>query len=83
MKNKTLPTSGKLLAHFAMAVYDDNTRQMLDYKSLINQHKKETREWWNKLSANKYGKLLEGIGRNKDGTQRVKSSDTINFIRKR
>ena len=37
---------------------------------------------WQKLSANEYGKLLKGGGKNEDGTQRVKGSDTINFIKR-
>ena len=56
---------------------------MLDYKKLINQNKKETREWWQRFSANKFGILMKGAGRNKDGTQRVTGSDTFHFIRKK
>ena len=56
---------------------------MLDYKKLINHNKKETREWWQRSSANEFGKLIKGAGRNKDGTQRVKGSDTLHFIHKK
>ena len=69
--------------HFANAVYDEETGKMLDYKKLINHHNKETREWWQRSAANEFGKVLKGIGRNKDGTQRVKGSDTIHFIRRK
>ena len=34
------------------------------------------------MSANEFGKLLKGVGRNEDSTQRVKWSDIINFIRR-
>ena len=55
---------------------------MIEYKQLINHSDKQTQEWWQKLSANEFGKLLEGVGKNEDGTHRVKGSDTINFTRR-
>ena len=42
MKNAPSETGGNLLAHFANAVCDEHTGQMLDYKKLINHNKKET-----------------------------------------
>ena len=39
-------TGAKLPAHFANAVFDKDTGQILDYKKLINHNKEETREWW-------------------------------------
>ena len=80
--NTSSPTGDKLPAHLAMAVYDEDTGKMIDYKQLINHSNQQTREWWQKSSANENGKLLKGVGRNKDGTQRVKGSDTINFIQR-
>ena len=56
---------------------------MPDYKKLINHNKKETREWWQRSSANELGRLMKGAGRNKDGTQRVTGSDTFHFIHKK
>ena len=56
---------------------------MRDYKKLINHHIKETRELWQRSASNKFKKLLKGVGWNKNGTQRVKRSDTINFIRRK
>ena len=76
-------TGAKLPAHFANAVFDEDTGQMLDYKKLINHNKKETREWWQQSSANEFGRLMKGAGRNKDGTQRVTGSDTFHFIHKK
>ena len=73
----------KLPAHFAYSIFDKDTGQMLDYKKLINHNKKETREWWQRSSANEFGKLMKGVGRNADGMQRVKGSDTLHFIHKK
>ena len=76
-------TGARLPAHFANAVFDEDTGQMLDYKKLINHNKKETREWWQRSSANEFDKLMKGAGCNADGTQRVKGSDTLRFIHKK
>ena len=46
MNKANARTGAKLPAHFANAVFDEDTGQMLDYKKLINHNKKETREWW-------------------------------------
>ena len=55
----------------------------LTTKELINHNKKETREWWQRSSANEFGRLMKGAGRNKEGTQRVTGSDTFHFIHKK
>ena len=73
---------GKLPAHFVMAVNDEATGKMIDYKQLINHEDKQTREWWQKSSSNEFGKLLKGVGRNKDGSHRVTGSDTFQFIKR-
>ena len=73
-------TGAKLPAHLANVVFEENNGQMLDYKKLINHNKKETREWWQRLSANEFGKLMKCAGRNNDGAQRVTGSDTFYFI---
>ena len=46
IKKETAATGARLPAHFANAVFDEDTVQILDYKKLINHNKKETREWW-------------------------------------
>ena len=81
-KSKPSPVGGKLPSHFVMAIYDEATGKMIDYKQLINHSDKQTRKWWQKLSANEFGKLLKGVRKNADGTQRVNGSDTINFIQR-
>ena len=51
-KNKPSSAGGNSPAHFTMAVYDEDTGKMIDYKQLINHSNKQTREWWQKSSAN-------------------------------
>ena len=41
-KNKPSPAGAKLPGHFAMAVYDEATGNMIDYKQLINHSDKQT-----------------------------------------
>ena len=81
-KNKPSPAGAKLPGHFSRVVYDEETGKMIDYKQLINHSDKQTQEWWQKLSANEFRKLLKKVRKNEDSTQRVKGSDTINFIRR-
>ena len=65
-----------------MAVYNEESWKMIDYKKLINHPNKETQEWWQRLSANEVGKLWKGVRRNDDRTQQVKGLDKVNFIRR-
>ena len=65
-----------------MAVYDEATSKMINYKQLINHSDKQTQEWLQKSSANEFGRLLKGVGRNEDGSQRVTGSDSFHFIRR-
>ena len=46
MNKASARTGARLLAHFANAVFDEDTGHMFNYKKLINHNKKETREWW-------------------------------------
>ena len=81
-RNNTSSSEGKLPGHFAMTVYDEATGKMIDYKQLVNHSDKQTREAWQKSAAHEFGKLLKGVGKNEDGTQRVKGSDTFHFIKR-
>ena len=44
MNKANARTGTKLPAHFANAVYDEDTGQMLDFKKLINHSKNENKE---------------------------------------
>ena len=61
--------------HKALEIMDTETGKVLNYKQLMqNQKHKET---WSKLSANKFGRLSNGVG------GRIKGTNTIKFIHKR
>ena len=80
MKKATAGTGTKLLAHFASAVCNEDTGQMLEHKQLINHNKKEIREWWQRSLADEFGKLMKGAGRNVDITQRGSQLKSITNI---
>ncbi len=59
----------------ANAVLDQDTGQLLEYRRLLKHpHFKDV---WNKLAADEFGRLAQGIG------GRIKGTDTIRFIHKR
>jgi len=62
--------------HQEMAVMDDKTGQLLNYKQLLRSAKYKKR--WSISSANKFGRLANGVG------NRIKNpTNTIQFIRKK
>jgi hypothetical protein len=50
------------------------------YRDLLKDPKHQ--ETWSQAAANEYGRLLNGVGKNKDGTQRVKGTNTCHWIEK-
>ena len=62
--------------HQAMAVMDDETGQLLNYKQLLRSAK--FKKQWSISSANEFGRLVNGVG------NRIKNpTNTIQFIRKK
>jgi len=62
--------------HQAMAVMDEETGQLLNYRQLLRsaKYKKE----WSISSANEFGRLANGVG------NRIKNpTNTIQFVRKK
>ena len=57
------------------AVTHHKTGQQMEYKQLIKDP--EYRETWQLSFSDKIGNLFQGIGVNKDGTQRVKGTNTF------
>jgi hypothetical protein len=61
-------------AEFANEVFDEESGKLLKYRKLIT-HPKHCKVWMHS-SANKFGRLVQGVG------GRIKGTDTIFFIRK-
>jgi hypothetical protein len=62
----------------ANAVIDEETGKLMEYRDLPKDPKH--REDWSRAAANKFGQLFNGAGKNKDGTQRVKGTNTCHWI---
>ena len=54
---------------WANAVIDEETGEVMNLEKLM-RHPKCTKTW-TLAAANKYGRLFQGCGRNKDGSQRI------------
>ena len=60
--------------HKALAVMDTETSKILNYRQLMQSPKHM--ETWSESSANKFGRIANGVG------GRIKVTNTIKFIRK-
>ena len=59
---------------------DEETEDVMDFKTPL-KHPKYT-EAWTLAAANEYGRLFQGCGRNKDGSERLKGTNACNWIKK-
>jgi hypothetical protein len=63
----------------ANAVIDEDTGKLMEYRDLLKDPKH--REDWSRAAANEFGRLFNGVGKNKDGTQRVVGTNTCHWIK--
>ena len=78
--NTTFGTIGGQNYHYANAVIDKETGDVMNLKKLLKHPK--YMEVWTRAAANEYGRLFQGCGRNDDGTQRVVGTNACHWIRK-
>jgi hypothetical protein len=64
----------------ACAVIDEETGKSMEYRDLLKDPKH--RETWSRAAADEFGRLFNGVGKNTDGTQRVKGTNTCHWIKK-
>jgi hypothetical protein len=57
-------TTIPLPSHYANAVWDNEAARMLEFRLLRNHKNPETKKIWDRAGANKYGRLMQGIGKN-------------------
>jgi hypothetical protein len=64
----------------ACAVIDEETGKSMEYRDLL----KDPKHWetWSRAAANEFGRLFNGVGKNANGTQRVKGTNTCKWIKK-
>jgi hypothetical protein len=68
--------------HYAMAVFDETSGKMLDYRQLINHPDPEIRKVWQYSVSNEFGRTMQGVGKNRPKDKRIKGTDTMRFIHK-
>jgi hypothetical protein len=52
----------------------------MEYRYLLQDHKH--RETWSRAAANEFSRSFNGVGKNADGTERVKGANTCHWIKK-
>jgi hypothetical protein len=80
VKHRTLTVS--LPPHYAMAVFDEASGKMLDYKQLVNHPDPKIRKVWQHSVSNEFGRTMQGVGKNRTTDKRIKGTDTMRFIYK-
>jgi hypothetical protein len=68
--------------HYAYAVWDDEEHRMLEFRHLLNHKNPTTRKIWDIAGANEYGRLMQGIGKNRKPEDRIKGMNSMHFIHK-
>jgi hypothetical protein len=68
--------------HYINAVYDDETGKMLEYRHLLNHKNPRTKQIWDRAGANEFGRLMQGIGKERKPEERIKGMNSMKFISK-
>jgi hypothetical protein len=68
--------------HYAMAVFDEKSGKMLDYRQFINHPDPEIRKIWQYSVSNKFGRTMQGVGKHRTKDKRIKGTDAMKFIQK-
>lgn len=55
-------------------------KEAMEYRKLLKD--KQYREIWSRASSNEYGRLFQGVIKDKDGTQYIKDINTCHWIQK-
>jgi hypothetical protein len=68
--------------HYAMAVFDETSGKMLDYRQLINHPDPEIRKVWQHSVSNEFGRTMQGVGKKRTEEKRIDGTNTMRFIHK-
>jgi len=66
--------------HRAYAITHPVSGKQMEYRLLIRDS--EFTKGWTQSGSNETGRLVQGVAKNADGTQRVKGTNTMIFIHK-
>ena len=64
-----------------MAVLDETTGMMLEYRHLVKHEDPEVRRKWQLSSANEFGRTIQGVGWTRSKEDKV-GADTMHLIKK-
>jgi hypothetical protein len=64
----------------ANAVIDEETGKAMEYRDLLKDPKH--RENWSRAASNEFSRLFNGVGKKKDGTERVVGTNTCHWIKR-
>ena len=62
------------------SVIDEETGRALEYRHLIQDPK--YKNIWNEAGCKEFGRLIQGYGKNTDGTKIVEGTNTCHWIQK-
>jgi hypothetical protein len=74
--------NGLLPPHHAMAVFEEKTGKMLEYRHLINHEDPEVRKKWQLSGANEFGRTMQGVGKTGSKEDKIEGTDTMHLIKK-
>jgi hypothetical protein len=75
-------TTNELPSHHAMAVLEEKTGKMLEYRHLINHEDPDVRKKWQLSGANEFGRTMQGEGKTRLKEDKREGTDTMHLIKK-
>jgi hypothetical protein len=74
--------NNELSPHHAMAVFEEKTGKMLEYRHLINHEDPEVRKKWQLSGANEFRRTMQGVGKTRSKEDKTEGTDTMHLIKK-
>ena len=65
---------------FSHAVFDEAAGKLLEYRHLLQHPEKTTREQWKRAGSNAFGRLLNGVGRDRATSDFVPGTNSMKFV---
>jgi hypothetical protein len=75
-------TTNELPPHHAMAVFDETTGKILEYRHLIKHKDPDIRKNWLQSGANEFGRTMQGVGKTRSKEDKIEGTDTMHLIKK-
>ena len=66
--------------HFAHAVFDEAAGKLIEYRHLLQHPDNATREQWQRAGSNEFGRLMNGVGRDRATSDFVPGTNSMRFV---